>query len=88
MTDTARILQVIETTLLRRGTGAPRNPIRIITQYWSLDGQLLAEVDPFLLLRKEVVGKQKPNLEVIEGGKEKKPEAETPEGPDDSGQIS
>lgn len=46
----ARMLSVIETTLLRRGTPPAEQrqgePIRLITQYWSLDGQLLAEVDP------------------------------------------
>ena len=44
--DSARVIQVIQTTLLRRGTGIVGSPIRIITQYWSLDGKLLAEVDP------------------------------------------
>jgi hypothetical protein len=44
--DTARVIQVVETTLLRRGDGIPSSPIRIITQYWSLEGVLLAEVDP------------------------------------------
>ena len=43
--DTARVIQVIETTLLRRGDGKD-TPLRGITQYWSLDGKLLAEVDP------------------------------------------
>lgn len=47
MSDTARVIQVIETTIERRGAGDhARSPIRIITQYWSLDGNLLAEVDP------------------------------------------
>jgi hypothetical protein len=44
--DGARVIQVIETDLLRRGDGTPSDPIRVITQYWSLDGKLLAEVDP------------------------------------------
>lgn len=43
--DTAELIQVIRTTLLRRGDGQT-TPIRIITQYWSVDGELLAEVDP------------------------------------------
>ena len=43
--DTARVIEVIETTLTRRGDGK-ETPIRIITQYWSKDGQLLAERDP------------------------------------------
>lgn len=43
--DYAKKIEVIETRLLRRGNGKS-TPIRIITQYWSLDGELLAEVDP------------------------------------------
>lgn len=46
-TGGARVIQVIVTTLLRRGSGKDENsPIRGVTQYWSLDGKLLAEVDP------------------------------------------
>src|ERR1700679_26571 len=41
------VLQVIRTTNLTRGTGVTNNPIRRITQYWSLDGELLAENDPY-----------------------------------------
>ena len=44
--DTAEVMQVIRTTLTRRGRGIEGDPVRIITQYWSLDGVLLAEVDP------------------------------------------
>lgn len=45
--DYARVIQVIETTLERRGDGkSMSSPIRIVTQYWSFDGELLAEVDP------------------------------------------
>lgn len=43
--DCARLIEVIETTIARRGNGKD-DPIRIITQYWTLDGALLAEVDP------------------------------------------
>lgn len=45
-TDSAKLIQVICTTLTRYGDGSELNPIRIITQYWSIDGELLAEVDP------------------------------------------
>jgi hypothetical protein len=38
------VIQVVRTRLLRRGDGKT-DPIRIVTQYWSLDGELLAEVD-------------------------------------------
>lgn len=45
--DTARVIQVIETTILRRGEGkSASDPVRIIRQYWSLDGVLICEVDP------------------------------------------
>ena len=43
--DQAQVMQVIKTTLTRRGNGQD-DPIRIITQYWTLEGELLAEVDP------------------------------------------
>ena len=46
-TDSARVIQVIETKALR-GEGTCENKIRIVTQYWSLDGELLAENDPCL----------------------------------------
>ena len=45
--DEVEVLQVIRTTLLRRGSGdSNQSPIRIITQYWTMDGQLLFEIDP------------------------------------------
>ena len=43
----AEVIQVIRTTLERRGEGVENDPIRRITQYWTLDGDLLAEVDPW-----------------------------------------
>ena len=40
------IIHLIKTTLLRRGTGETKDdPIRIITQYWDMEGNLLFEVD-------------------------------------------
>jgi hypothetical protein len=44
--DIARVIEVIETSTLRRGKGTDESPIRIVRQYWSLDGELLAEHDP------------------------------------------
>jgi len=41
----ACVIKVIQTTLLRRGDGK-KTPVRIIEQFWSLDGALLAENDP------------------------------------------
>lgn len=43
--DTVKLIQVIETTNARRGNGID-DPIRVITQYWSMDGTLLWEIDP------------------------------------------
>ena len=41
-TDKARVIRVIVTeSLLGRGTAD--DPVSIITQYWSLDGKLLAD---------------------------------------------
>ncbi|MFQ9465338.1 MAG: hypothetical protein ACLRWB_00240 [Gallintestinimicrobium sp.] len=42
----ARVIQVIETK-------ADRGPAREVTQYWDLDGKLLAEVDPIDRLKME-----------------------------------
>jgi hypothetical protein len=40
----AKVIQVIVTEV-HRGDGVPGNPSRLITQYWTLDGELLAERD-------------------------------------------
>jgi hypothetical protein len=42
----AEVIQVIRTTLTLRGKGVEGDVMRIVTQYWTLDGELLAEVDP------------------------------------------
>lgn len=44
--DTAQLIPVLVTKLTRRGNGMPADPIRIITQIWHPNGELLAEVDP------------------------------------------
>ena len=41
----AEVIQVIRTKLLRRGDGK-KDPIRVMEQFWSFDGKLLAENDP------------------------------------------
>jgi hypothetical protein len=46
MFEGARLIQVIHTRLKRRGDGTKDAPVRILEQYWSVDGELLAEVDP------------------------------------------
>ena len=43
-TDSARVIQVIE-TVAKRGLGTEEDPVRDITQYWDLDGNFLAEKD-------------------------------------------
>ena len=40
------LLEVIHTVALR-GSGTPENPVRIVHQYWSKDGELLAENDKY-----------------------------------------
>ncbi|MEW8027810.1 MAG: hypothetical protein AB2806_08735 [Candidatus Thiodiazotropha sp.] len=43
--DKARIIEVVEATIARRGDGV-KTPIRIVTQYFDKDGIILAESDP------------------------------------------
>lgn len=46
--DTVKIVQLVETTLTRRGEGKNLDdPVRVITQYWDFDGKLMWEKDPF-----------------------------------------
>ena len=42
--NSAKVIQVIETTA-KRGLGTEKDPVRIVTQYWDLNGQFLAESD-------------------------------------------
>ena len=42
-----RAVQVIETKTVV-GLGVPSDPVREITQYWSMDGHPLAKADEFL----------------------------------------
>ncbi len=42
----AKVIQVIRTELTLAGEGTKESPMRRIVQYWSLDGDLLAEWDP------------------------------------------
>lgn len=46
VTMSAKVIPVIVTDLATRGAGVEGDPVRRIRQIWSLDGQLLAEVDP------------------------------------------
>jgi hypothetical protein len=40
------VIQVIKTKLCKRGTGMQGEEVRLITQYWDMQGNLLWEVDP------------------------------------------
>ena len=42
--DSARVIHVIETQSAR-GSGAVDQPTRVVVEYWSLDGEKLAERD-------------------------------------------
>lgn len=42
----AQTVSLIRTDLLRRGKGVEDDPVRIVTQYWTWEGELVAEVDP------------------------------------------
>jgi len=44
--DAPRVMEVIGTSLTRRGKGVEGDPLRCITQYYCLHGVLLAEIDP------------------------------------------
>lgn len=46
-TDSAKVIQVIETTSLR-GSGTDSDPIRAVRQIWNFNGDLIAENDPFI----------------------------------------
>ncbi len=43
--NSARVISVIETQSAR-GSGEPESPVRIVKEYWTLDGKKLAECDP------------------------------------------
>ena len=45
--DSARVISVIETKAAR-GRGTSDDPVREVTEYWSLDGEKLAERDDYL----------------------------------------
>ena len=44
-TDSAKVIQVIK-TISRAGEGTNADPNRFVTEYWSLEGVLLAISDP------------------------------------------
>ncbi len=69
-TKTAKVIQVIETKA-ERGLGVEKDPIREITQYWSLEGKLLAERDEDKQYLNDLVVWESERLtKIIEGLKE------------------
>lgn len=50
--DSVRVIHVIETKSVR-GLGTTEQPTRIVTEYWSPDGEKLAESDPLWESAKE-----------------------------------
>jgi len=44
--DTCKYEEVIISTLKKRGDGTKTSPIRVITQVFTKEGELIAEVDP------------------------------------------
>ena len=51
----ARVIQVIETYIEVRGSGQKGNPFRKVFQYWTPDGTLLAEADPLITGRGQLI---------------------------------
>lgn len=44
-----QIKQVIITRLLRRGEGKDKSdPVRIVTQFWTMEGELICEFDSWI----------------------------------------
>lgn len=61
------VIQVIRTNLKRRGKGIENDPIRIVEQYWNMEGKLLFEIDEWENEKSKIVpgedmGKSKYNL--------------------------
>lgn len=43
-----QIMEVVRTRLLRKGEGKTSDdPVRIIEQYWTMEGELIFEIDPY-----------------------------------------
>ena len=41
------VVKPVIVTQAERGDGSQAHPVRIVTEYWSLDGEKLAENDPY-----------------------------------------
>jgi hypothetical protein len=47
MMGNLEIVKIIVTTLKTKGDGTENDPVRRVTQWWSMDGNLLLEADAF-----------------------------------------
>lgn len=52
---TCKLIEVIQ-AYVTQGRGTPDNPYRTVTQFWSKDGELLAENDPHPSSSQSVIG--------------------------------
>ena len=43
--ESAAVVQVIKTEF-SRGDGSEGNPVRVVVQYWTFNGDLIADIDP------------------------------------------
>lgn len=59
----ARVIQVVEIKSAR-GSGATEQPVRTVTEYWSLDGKKLAEHDPAVFIPETADGPCEPGESV------------------------
>lgn len=61
-----RVISVIEVKA-NRGLGIEKDPVRVVTQYWDMNGNLLAERDPDpQLLSDQVIWESKRLQNIIE----------------------
>lgn len=51
------IVTLIRTNLTKAGVGKKEDPCRIITQYWTLGGELVFEIDPYKTEKSNTIGK-------------------------------
>ncbi len=51
--SSARVIQIIETKSTR-GKGTDADPVRVVTQYWDFDGNLICEKDAIRELERTI----------------------------------
>lgn len=65
----ARVVQVIETSFDVAGEGTKENPLRKMIRYWTLDGRLIATIDPHIANMQREAEEKRPRPALV--GKEK-----------------